>query len=242
MKKTIVHLLICFLAITLIPLSTYSQDANKIRQKMIEAQGGAKLLESLKDSTMVGTIEMIQMGLSGSITMYQKEPDKMRMDAEIMGMTITQAYDGEIAWMINPQTGTAEQLPPEVGVEIKRQSMGNDILLNPEKHGITYSYVGKEKIGDKEYIVLEQIFSDGFKSSLYIDQDTYLTYKTKAKTVNQMGVEVESESVFSDYRKVNGTMVPYQITIYQDGEEYMTIKIAEIKFNSGLDDSFFKMS
>ncbi|MFW6160448.1 MAG: LolA family protein [Acidobacteriota bacterium] len=242
MKKTIVHLLFCFLAITLIPPSGYSQDVDKIRQKMIEAQGGVKLLESIKDSTLIGTMEMIQMGLNGSVTMYQKEPNKMRMDAEIMGMTVTQAYDGEIAWMINPQTGAAEQLPPDVTSEIKRQAMGNDTLLHPEKYGITYAYAGKEKIGEKEYHVLEQNFSDGFKASLYIDPDTYLTYKTKAKTINQMGLEVEAESVFSGYKEINGTIVPHQITIYQDGEEFMIMKVTEVKYNSGLENSFFKMT
>ena len=72
---------------------------------MIEAQGGRKALAAIKDTTISGTIEMPQMGISGSITIYQKEPDKMRMDMEFMGMVITQAYDGQNAWMVNPADG-----------------------------------------------------------------------------------------------------------------------------------------
>jgi len=198
-----------FFAIMLSPL--LAQDAAKILKKMIKAQGGEKVLSSIKDSMMTGTMEMIQMGLTGSITMYQKEPNMMRMDAEVMGMTITQAYDGETAWMINPQTGAAEELPPETSDDMRRQALGNDALLHPEKYG------------------------------LYVDPDTYLVYKTKARTTNQMGVEVEAETIFSEYKKIDGVMVPQKLTIYQDGEEFMTMTITEVKFNTGLEDSFFKM-
>ncbi|MCD6194044.1 MAG: outer membrane lipoprotein-sorting protein, partial [Candidatus Aminicenantes bacterium] len=153
----------------------------------------------------------------------------------------TQAYDGETAWMINPQTGAAEELPPETSDDMRRQALGNDALLHPEKYGITYTYKGKEKINGKDYFVLEQVFSDGFKATLYVNPDTYLVYKTKARTTNQMGVEVEAETMFSEYKKIEGVMVPQKLTIYQDGEEFMTMTITEVKFNTGLEDSFFKM-
>jgi len=71
-----------------------AQTAKDILDKMIEAQGGRKALEAIKDTTTVGGMEMVQMGMNGSITMYQKEPNKMRMDIEVMGMIITRAFDG----------------------------------------------------------------------------------------------------------------------------------------------------
>jgi len=241
MKKFLSFCLLSSLVFYLSVSAGFSQDASKILKKMIDAQGGKKTLESIKDSTLSGTMEMIQAGITGSITLYQKEPNKMRMDGEVMGMVITQAYDGETAWMINPQTGTAEKLPEQAAEEVKRQALGNDALLNPEKYGITYTYIGKENIDGKDYFVLEQIFSDGFKASLYIDSQTYLTYKTKATTVNQMGVEVLAETILSDYKEVEGMMVPHTLIIFQDGQEFMIMTITEAKFNTGLEDSLFTM-
>jgi len=171
-KAPTIFIILLILIAGLSPL--LAQNTADILKKMIDAQGGEKLLSSIKDSTMSGTMEMIQMGLTGSLTMYQKEPNLMRMDAEVMGMTITQAFDGEKAWMINPQTGAAEELPPEAADDIRRQALGNDALLHPEKYGISYNYKGKEQINGKDYFVLEQAFSDGFKATLYIDPDTYL--------------------------------------------------------------------
>lgn len=241
MKKFLSFCLLSSLVFYLSVSAGFTQDANKILKKMIDAQGGKKTLESIKDSTLSGTMEMIQAGITGSITLYQKEPNKMRMDGEVMGMVITQAYDGETAWMINPQTGTAEKLPEQATEEVKRQALGNDALLNPEKYGITYTYIGKENIDGTDYFALEQTFSDGFKASLYIDSQTYLTYKTKATTVNQMGVEVLAETILSDYKEVEGMMVPHTLTIFQDGQEFMIMTITEAKFNTGLEDSLFTM-
>ncbi len=120
--------------------------------------------------------------------------------------------------------------------------MGFSSILNPEKFGITFTYKGKEKIEEKEYHVLEQAFADGYKMTHYIDPDTFLTYKTIGMSLNQIGVEVQNETFPSDFKKVENIMVPHTITIYQDGEEYMKITLTEVTFNSGLEDSFFKMT
>jgi outer membrane lipoprotein-sorting protein len=54
-----------------------------------------------------------------------------------------------------------------------------------------------------------------------------------------MGVEVDTETITSDYKKIDGVMVAFSITSYQDGEEFMTMIIDEVKFNTGIEDSFF---
>lgn len=242
MKKI---LSICLLGFFLLGLSVspgISQEAADILEKMIEAQGGRKPLESVTDTTLSGSMEMIQMGISGSVTLYQKDPNKVRWDGEAMGMVFTQAFDGQTAWTTDPQTGTTEEMPENLADYFKREAIGDDALLNPEKHGITYALKGKETIEGKDYSILEQTFPDGYKVTFYVDAQTYLPYKTKAKTLNQMGLEAEGETLLSDYKKVEGMMVPHTITIYQDGEEYMKITITEVKVNTGLEDSLFKMS
>jgi len=235
----------CLLSLFLLSLMTspgLSQEASDILKKMVEAQGGKKVLEKIKDMTLSGTLEMTQMGMTGSMTMYKKEPNKVRMDIEVMGMIITQAYDGETAWWVNPQTGSREEVPERQAEDMKRMALGIDAFLYPEKYGISFAYKGKEKIEEKEYLVLEQTFPDGHKATLYIDPKTYLTYKTKSTTVNQMGVEVEQETFESDFKKVNGMTIAYSIIIFQNDEEFMKLTFTEVTFNSGLEDSLFKMS
>jgi outer membrane lipoprotein-sorting protein len=235
----------CLLSLFLLSLMTspgLSQETSDILKKMVEAQGGKKVLENIKDMTQSGSLELIQMGMTASMTMYKKEPNKVRMDIEVMGMIITQAFDGETAWGVNPQTGSTEEMPEQQAEDMKRMALGIDALLYPEKYGLAYAYTGKEKIEEKDYLVLEQTFSDGRKATLYIDPKTYLTYKSESTTVNQMGVEVEQETFESDFKKVNGMTIAHSIIIFQDGEEFMTLAITEVSFNSGLEDSLFKMN
>jgi len=219
----------------------HSQKASDILKKMVDAQGGKKALEKVKDMTTTGSLELIQMGMSGSMTMYKKEPDKVRMDIEVMGMIITRAYDGETAWWVNPQTGSREEVPEQQAQDMKRMALGVDAFLYPEKYGITFAFKGKEKIEEKEYLVLEQTFSDGHKATLYIEPKTYLTHKSISTTVNQMGMEVEQETFESDFKEVEGMTIAYSIIIFQDGEEFMKLALSEVTFNSGLEDSLFKM-
>jgi outer membrane lipoprotein-sorting protein len=226
-------------AITAAPGS--GQAVKDILAKMIDAQGGRKALEAIKDMTVNGSVEIIQYGMNGSLTVYQKEPDKMRMDIEIMGMVLTQGFDGEKGWAIDPRTGAAQELPEKVSESFKNQALGNDAVLNPEKYGITFTIKDKEKIQDKEYIVIEQSYKNGDKTTLYVDPDTYLIYKTRGKSFNQTGAEIEAETISSDYKKVGDMMAAHTQTVYQNGAEFMRMTFTKFSFNTGLEDSFFKM-
>ena len=223
-------------------VSAQAQDAKGLLDKMIQAQGGRAALAAVKDSTTSGALEMVQMGMNGSVTMYQKEPDKIRIDIEIMGMVITQAFDGQKAWMTNPQSGSTEEMPETQAASMRRQALGNDSLLNPDKYGISYVLKPKEKVGDKEYFVLEQTYKDGTKATMYIDPGTYLIYKAKAKTQDMTGADVEGETVFDDYKKEGDLMVAHKMIVYQGGAEFIRMTFTKVVNNSKLEDSFFMMS
>ena len=240
MKKIVSLSLLSVFLFGLMASQGFGQNAADVLEKFIEAAGGRKLLSSVKDTTMTGTLNIVMVGMSGSLTIYQKEPNKMRMEMEVGGMVMTTAYDGETAWWTNPQTGATEELPADQEDEIIRMAYGNDILLNPDKHGVTYTLKESENIEGKDYFVLVQTFSDGYAQTMYIDSKTYLPYKTVA-TVNQMGVEAESETFLSDYRKIDGMMVSFSMRIFYDGQEAMTMTFTEVKYNTGVEDSLFKM-
>jgi outer membrane lipoprotein-sorting protein len=242
MRKIIAFSVCGLFLLALLSAPASSQTAQEILGKWIEAQGGAKALEAVKDTTIFGSIELVTMGISGTATMYQKEPNMMRLDIEVMGMVITQAYDGEIAWMVDPQTGATTQMPENASQEFKRQALGNGAILNPEKYGIKYDFKGKEKLEDKEYLVLEQTTADGHKTTIYLDPATYLTYKAKGTALGQAGVEIMAETITTDYKKVDGLLIAHSMTQYQDGQEYMRMTITKVVLNSNLEDSFFKMT
>jgi len=243
MRKVFTLSFVCVLLLSFTAIPGYSQDASSVLEKMIKASGGRKALENIKDTTISGTFDITQMGMEGTMTISHKEPNMFRQDIEIMGMVITNAFDGEVGWMINPQTGAAEELAEDLQGQAKRGALGygSAILLHPEKYGITYKLKGEETVDDVKCVVLEQAYSDGHIALMYIDASNYLVYRTRQPSLNQMGVEVETDVIFSDYKDVDGYPSPHLVTIFQDGEEFAVMTVSEIKYNSGFEDSFFKM-
>ena len=242
MKKALTLTLAAAIVLSLIALPAQAQtskEAQDVLNKMINAMGGRKALEAIKDTTESGTIELTAMGYSGTVTMYQKEPNKMRMDMEIMGMVITQAFDGTKGWMVNPQTGTAEDMTEAQSKDFARQALGNGAFLNPQKLGITYAVKPKAKVEDKECLVLEQTMADGHKSTIYVDPVTYLVAKAETMGMGQAGVEVKVESYPSDYRKIGDAQVPFATRIVQDGAEFAKMTLTKVTYNTGLEDSLF---
>lgn len=239
MRKTLYLTLTGFLIFSFLAGQTIGQSADEILEKMIKAQGGREKLAAIKDTTATYSFEMPAMGMSGEMMQYRKEPNLLRIDIEVMGMT--QAYDGETAWFVDHQTGTSEKMSEWAAEMFKRYAYGNDALLNPKKFGISYALKDKETIEGKEYFVLVQTFNDGYTVTIYVDPETYLTYKTKSTTLDQFMVETESEIICSNYKEVDGTMVAFDVTILEGGEVDTVYTASEIKYNTGLEDSLFKM-
>ncbi len=246
MKKPTALILAALFLLTFALVPATAQTAKDVLGKMIDAQGGRKYLSTLKDSTTSGNFSIDQMGMeiSGTITMYQKEPNKMRMDMDLtsVGMFISQGYDGQQAWATNPQTGIVEAMPADQAEEFARQAMGLEYMLNPEKYGITFELKPNATIDGKDYYVVDMILSDGFKITQFVDPSTYLTYKSEMMGTGMMGGQAKIEQYLSDYKKVGQGLVAHSWRILQDGQEFMLMTITNVTYNTGLEDSLFSMN
>jgi len=246
MRKTFAWTLALGLLLSLAVGTGYGQTAQNVLDKMIEAMGGKKALAAVKDITMIGTVDMIQMGMSAPMTLYQKEPNKTRFDLDLSafqaGLTFTQAFDGTKGWGTNQQTMAIEESSDVMTKEISHQALGYTAFLNPQKMGITYALKPKATLEGKDYLVLEQTLSDGHKITMFIDPATYLVYKTAAKSLDPTtGGEIDGEAYSSDYRKVGGLMVAFSSLQLVNGTESMRITITNVTVNSNVDDSLFIM-
>jgi outer membrane lipoprotein-sorting protein len=239
MKKNSFTCILCIFLIGLFSTPLKGQTLEEILEKMIQAQGGKTAIEKIKDMKITGTIEVLQQGLIVPFTQYKKEPDKRRIEMEVMGSIQVQLYDGEKAWEFDPKTGKALEIPGEDAVDIKRGSLALDWILYPENYGITLIHKGKEIIDDKDYIVLEQVYPEGGKVVNYVDPDTYLIHKIKSTILDEMMVEVETETFLSDYKTVKGYVMAHTMTSYLHGKEYMKISFKKVKLNTRLPNHLF---
>lgn len=226
------------------PAAASSKDALNVLAKMVEAMGGRKVLASVRDTTLKGTAEMLQMGLSAPVTVYQKEPNKLRIDYDLSslapGRIFTQAFDGTKGWGTNVRTWSSEAMSEALSHDFSHQALGNDSLLDPRRLGIVYALKPRATLEGKDHIVLEQTLADGHKTTIYIDPETYLAHRSATTTVDPAtGAVVDTESVLGDYRKVGGLMVNHSLRTFQGGAEIMRLTLSSVTINSDLDDALF---
>ncbi len=239
-KRTSSVSMLCLFLIILLASPCLGQSTKRILKRMLDAQGGKEAFENIKDMTLTGSVEMTQQGITGTMTMYKKEPDKRRVELATMDRLIVQAYDGQTAWWTNPQTGYVEEMNEQDTAAMKRQSLPLAANIEPEEYGITFIDKGKENIGGRDYHVLEQAYADGYTMLRYVDAETYLTGRTRSTRAGPGGVEIQVEQVMSDFKKVGGMTMAHSIVTYYNGEIFTTITLKEVRFNTGLDDSLFK--
>ena len=220
-----------------------TREALAALERMIDALGGRKALQAIKDITVTGTVEAPELGLTSAFVLYQKEPDKMRMDITVAeaAVTIVQAFDGRRGWGTDDQSLVPVAMPERESRDMARKALGNAALLSPRALGIAYALKPKETSGGKDYTVLEQTLADGHKVLFFIDPETRLPAKLATRTLGPAGAEGEAETFLSDYREFCGVRMATVSRTLFDGKEVQRLTVAGVTCNSRLEDALFEL-
>ncbi|WP_457654072.1 hypothetical protein [Rhodocaloribacter sp.] len=209
----------------------------------VAALGGLEKLQTIQTLKRVGDAHM--MGMSMPIVMYQKRPDKVRTEVEIpsMNMEIITAFDGETAWMLNPMMGsTAQPMSPEQSRNMLDQADIDGKLVDYEAKGYSVEYLGETEVAGKPAHKLRLTHPDRPESFLYLDAETYLVVKSEGTgTDPQTGGTVPMEIYLSDYRPVNGVMMPHALEVHLRGEKFQDLVFTSIVANTEMSDQLFAM-
>lgn len=216
-----------------------AQDLDEILDTHFKTIGQEKLL---KANTMEssGKMTIAMMGSEGGFKSINKRPNKMRVEVEVMGSNIVQAYDGITVWTINPMAGSSEAMEM-TGAEAEGLIETADIdgqLWNYKEKGHVLELVGTEEYGGSKVFVLKLTKKNGKIDQYYIDSEDYVIVKIKAKIMSN-GMELDMETLMSDFREVNGYLGAYTIEMKIGGQAYSTIQLEEIKYNATIDDALF---
>ena len=227
-----------FLAFTAISF-VCAQDLDEILDTHFKTIGQEKLL---KVNTMEasGKMTLVMMGTEGGFKSFNKKPNKMRVEVEVMGSNVVQAYDGITVWTINPMAGSSaamEMTGPEAERLIETADMDGQ-LWNYKEKGHVLELVGTEEHGGSKVFVLKLTKKNGKIDHYYIDSEDYVIVKIKLKVMAN-GMELDMETLMSDYREVNGYLGAYKIEQRISGQAYSTIQLEEVKYNAPIDDAIF---
>jgi hypothetical protein len=238
MKKILIFSLV-FLFTTAI---NFAQTADEIVNKNIEAMGGKDKIAAMKTLKVMASVD-IGPNMKAPMTMYIIDNKAFRMDFEIQGMKMINAYEGETGWYISPFGGKKdpELMNAEQVRETKDELDLSGSLFNYKQKGHTVEFLGKEDMEGTDTYKLKVTKKSGDVEYVYLDAASYLELK-KTRKKKFEDKEVESESLSSNWKKVDGIMFPFTVEQRQkDASQGQAVNIDSYEVNAKIDESMFKM-
>jgi outer membrane lipoprotein-sorting protein len=210
--------------------------------KNIKARGGMEKLKSINSMRMSGKMVMAQ-GFEAPFTVMQKRPKMTRTEFTFQGMTGMQVYDGKNAWMVMPFMGKKdpEAMPTEQAQMLDEQADMDGPLVDYKDKGNKVELAGKDQVEGADAYKLKVTLKNGQTRTIFLDAESGLEVKTEAKRVMR-GSEVDAETFLSDYKEVNGLMMPFTMESGAKGQSMrQKMVIDSVQCNANLPDSLFAM-
>lgn len=218
-----------------------AQTGDEIMSASIKAMNHEGL-KNVKTIKVIGTQFNAMLGQELTTTMYLKRPNKIRMEIEVMGMTITQAYNGNKGWMVNPLTGSdkRQDLPEEAVPELLRMfEMLESPLGEYGKEGNSFEFVGIETLDGKNYNKVKASGKEAdATSTFYIDAVTNWFYKAVTVIPSEEG-DATVELVYEEKTRKKGIILPAVVEVIYNGDKNAVIKFDEYELDIEIDDKIF---
>lgn len=239
MRRCVSRAALAFL-VFLTAAAASAQTVDEIIARNLEAKGGAAKWKSVTSVKMTGRISM--QGTELPLTVYAKRPNFNRQEIVLQDKQLVQAFDGTTAWMINPLMGSEapqEMTGPQADLA-KDQADFDGPLLDWKGKGHTLEYVGTEEVGGAKAHKLKLTKKNGQTQFLYLDAESGIDLKTTVQ-VPQGATTMTVETEMSDYRTVEGIMMPHALKTSINGMPTGSIVVEKIELNVPIDEAQFKM-
>jgi len=201
--------------------------------------GQDKLLET---NTYLSKGKIVQGQFEIPFTSYNKRPMFYKLEAEFQGMKIITGFDGSSGWSINPMMGSPDP-QPMTAEEVERTKLQADydgMFYNYADKGYKVEFVDKESVDDIEVYVLKLTTPTDDIITSYFDTENNVILKTSSKMMIQ-NVETDFDMYFSNYKYVDGILLPYSMETKVDGKTVMNMILEEVTYNVDMPDSIFEM-
>jgi hypothetical protein len=210
---------------------------DQVIEKYITAVGGRAALEKLTSVRTQGTIEIPDFQITGTIEIVQKAPGKVLQTANLSGIGLQrEGFDGTVGWAEEPQSGLRQKAGAELA-DAKRGALFPRELQLKQQYP-TMTVTGRERVGERDTIVILATPADGAPAKLYFDAASGLLVRQSGSRNGPEGA-IAIEVTLDDYRDVDGVKRAHLIR--QSNPQFaVTVKVTSIKHNETIDDAIFR--
>lgn len=206
------------------------------------SKGGLNKWRSIQTQRLEGVASA--QGIELTMVIHGKRPNLGRQDLsiEIPGqgvVNMTNIFDGTSSWMINPMMGSAapQQMTGPEADSVRDQSDFDGALVDYKTKGYTVELVGPAAVGARKAHHLKVTRGARPTQHYYIDAQTGA--ELKVSTEAGAGPAIDTE--MSNFKAVEGVLVPHSIKVSQGGMIQAELLITKVEFNVAIDDAMFKV-
>src|ERR1035437_901783 len=202
--------------------------------EIVKKHTAASKLDNIANvKTIKITANMSVMGMDLPMTLWMKNPNKMKSVTSVNGQDMIQVFDGTKGYSVNPMTGSTDpvEMTPDQVKQTLRTNMFQNYLAEALKNG-QLSLEGEENVNDKPAFKLKYD-ADGIVNYIDIDKSSY--YLVKTSTTNA-GVAVDSYP--TDYTETNGVVIPMKTSTSAQGMD-MVMTFTKIEIDTPMEDTLF---
>jgi outer membrane lipoprotein-sorting protein len=232
---------LCLAVFLFFPLHGSAQTVDEIVTKVLAARGGVAKIKAVHSQRISGTINFGP-GADGPFLVELERPGKMHIEVTVQGQTLVRSYDGKsTGWILNPFTEN-KSVQPMSAEDISNISDESDFdgpLVDYKQKGNLIALVGKENVDGKPAYRLKLTNKKGEMRSYLFDAASFRLVKWEG--TRKIGdKDVRWESVFHDYREVDGLQFAFEIDSTAPGTGQGQKIIADkIEVNPKIDESHF---
>lgn len=217
--------------------------------KTIAALGGLEKISSIK--TLKYTMDILRYIEDGSGTenMHSisviRYPDKYWYHAEVLGYIAITTTNGKTGWTRLTKANEPDSKEPyKISPERDKQDLLDYnlrdlfyISQNLDKYNFTVN--GEKDFDGKK--TFEILITGLYTFQVYIDTRTYLPVGVLYWATSPIDKEsIENREIYSDYKAVDGILVPFRQNLFAKGKIWAEVTIKEVKFNIEVSDDFFE--
>jgi len=206
------HALTVLIAVCCLGIFSYSQTADELIAKNIQARGGMGKMKAIKTLRITGKFEGGG-GFTASVGQENARPNLIRQTLALQGMTAVQAYDGATGWQIQPFGGKkdAELMGEDDLRDLLLDADFEGPLVDYQAKGITVEYLGHDVVDGDDALRLKVTLKNGDLIYDYLDPDTFIEIRREIQQFIRGSVRDRVVGLGS-YKPVAGVMFPFSVS------------------------------
>ncbi len=218
--------------------------AQEILAATVGAHGGLSKLAAVENIVLESNNTISSAGgqMEAQISITFLYPDKYRQDVNTPQGTFSMIYDGEAA-VASSAMGT-NLLPPALTTAIKDSVFRDPIQLLvylSQNESAQIQFAGSEEVNGKPTSILVTEQPSGEMLKIYISEKTNYIVKLVYRETEQ-GVTLNKENIYSDFREVDGIIIPHSFVQNIEGNPFIDSRSTSIKLNTEIDETLFEIT